>query len=300
MHHTIFTYETTDWLLFFYLYSFLGWVFESTYVSLKQGRPVNRGFLRGPLLPLYGSGAVVMLLVSIPVEKNAVLVYIAGCIGATALEYVTGVTMERLFKVRYWDYSNQKFNYQGQICLSSTLAWGGLTLLMVYVIHKPIEGVVLALPEQAASLLSHMITFAVAIDGTLSVKAALELRDMLVNMADIRQKLETMQKRADVILAFAQEEGRERREAAAFRIRMALERLETSVEKMEESRGKLVQYQSELDSLSERLSALKVQIGQLRSGMSSYSRGLLRGNPTATSRYFQEALIELRERMDQR
>ncbi len=299
MNHAIFTYDTTDWLLFFYIYSFCGWIFESTYVSLKKRHPVNRGFLRGPMLPLYGSGAVLMLFVSIPVEQNAVLVYLAGCIAATALEYVTGVTMERLFKVRYWDYSSQKFNFQGQICLSSTLAWGGLTLLMVYVIHKPIESVVLALPYQVASILSHVVTFLFAIDGTLSVKAALEVRDMLVNMEEIRQKLEIMQHRADAILAYAQEDQKERRDAVAFRIRTAVDRLEASVERMEEIRGRLAQYQEEMDSLKKRLAALRERAGQAQAAMSGYSRSLLRGNPSATSRYFKEALTELRERMQQ-
>lgn len=85
----------------FYLYCFFGWIFESTYVSLKQKRFVNRGFLRLPMLPLYGSGAVMMLWVSIPFQDSLILTYISGVIGATVLEYVTGYVMERLFKVRY-------------------------------------------------------------------------------------------------------------------------------------------------------------------------------------------------------
>ena len=133
----MYSYTMAQWLFFFYFYCFFGWCFESSYVSIKNRHPVNRGFMRGPFLPLYGSGAVMMLVVSMPFQHNLVLTYIAGCIGATVLEYVTGVVMEALFKVRYWDYSNQKFNFQGQICLSSTLAWGGLTILMTTVVHRP-------------------------------------------------------------------------------------------------------------------------------------------------------------------
>ena len=90
-------YTAIQWLFFFYFYCFFGWCFESTYVSLKSRKLVNRGFCRGPFLPLYGSGAIMMLVVSMPFQDNLVLVYIAGCIGATVLEYVTGVTMEALF-----------------------------------------------------------------------------------------------------------------------------------------------------------------------------------------------------------
>ena len=116
-------YTAIQWLFFFYFYCFFGWCFESTYVSIKSRKLVNRGFMRGPFLPLYGSGAIMMLVVSMPFQDNLVLVYIAGCIGATVLEYVTGVIMEALFKVRYWDYSKNKFNFQGHICLGSSLAW---------------------------------------------------------------------------------------------------------------------------------------------------------------------------------
>ena len=79
---------------------------------------------RLPMLPLYGSGAVMMLWVSLPFQDSLILTYISGVIGATALEYVTGYVMERLFKIRYWDYSNQPFNVHGYICLSSSIAWG--------------------------------------------------------------------------------------------------------------------------------------------------------------------------------
>ena len=144
----MYSYTIVQWLFFFYFYCFFGWCFESTYVSLKEKRLVNRGFMRAPFLPLYGSGGIMMLVVSAPFQGNTLLVYFAGCVGATALEYVTGVAMEALFKVRYWDYSKQKFNFQGHICLKSTLAWGFLTIFMTEWLHKTIEGVALRIPMQ--------------------------------------------------------------------------------------------------------------------------------------------------------
>ena len=126
----MYTYTWYQWLTFFYLYCFLGWIFESSYVSILQRRPVNRGFLRIPLLPLYGSGAVMMLWVSLPFQDNLILTYLSGVVGATALEYLTGLAMESLFKIRYWDYSHKKYNVHGYICLESSLFWGILTILM--------------------------------------------------------------------------------------------------------------------------------------------------------------------------
>ena len=134
----MYSYTWYQWLTFFYLYCFAGWIFESAYVSILKKRLVNRGFLRLPLLPLYGTGAVMMLWVSLPFEDNLLLVYLSGVVAATILEYVTGWTMERLFKMKYWDYSDQRFNFRGYICLSSSIAWGFLTILLTEVLHPPV------------------------------------------------------------------------------------------------------------------------------------------------------------------
>ena len=85
----MYTYTWYQWLTFFYLYCFFGWVFESSYVSLKEHHLVNRGFLRIPMLPLYGTGAIMMLWVSIPVQDSLVLTWAAGVVGATVLELFT-------------------------------------------------------------------------------------------------------------------------------------------------------------------------------------------------------------------
>ena len=80
-----------------------------------------------------------MLWVSLPLREHLLLVFLAGMTASTALEYITGWCMEQLFRVRYWDYSSQAFNLHGYICLSSSIAWGVLTLLLTEVIHKPVE-----------------------------------------------------------------------------------------------------------------------------------------------------------------
>ena len=84
------------WLFYFYLYSFLGWCFESAYVSVKSKHLVNRGFMSGPFLPIYGSGAVMMLIVSRPFQDSILLTYLAGCVGATLLEYLVGTATEEI------------------------------------------------------------------------------------------------------------------------------------------------------------------------------------------------------------
>lgn len=212
---TMYNYATIQWLFFFYFYCFFGWCFESAYVSIRNKRLVNRGFMRGPFLPLYGTGAIMMLLVSMPFQDNLLLVYVAGCIGATVLEYVTGVVMEALFKVRYWDYSDQKFNFQGHICLSSTLAWGLLTILMTELMHKPVERFVLRIPLEILTPVTLVLTAVICADFALSFKAAMDLRDVLIRMEQAKEELMRIQKRLDVIIAVTNEDISNRRENIA-------------------------------------------------------------------------------------
>ena len=145
-------YHLSQWLIFFFIYSFIGWVWESCYVSVRKRHWVNRGFLHGPMLPIYGSGAVVILVSTIGVREHPWLIFIFGLVAATALEYVTGAVMERMFHVRYWDYSNQKLNVHGYICASSSLCWGVFSVLLVRFVHVPIERVVLGIPLLASDI----------------------------------------------------------------------------------------------------------------------------------------------------
>ena len=138
--------------------------------------------MRGPFLPIYGSGGIMMLVVSMPFQENIILTYLAGCVGATALELFTGMAMEALFKVRYWDYSDQKFNFKGHICLGSTIAWGFLTILMTELLHKGVETVMFAIPSMVVSILTVIVSVWFVMDMTLSVKTAMDLRDILIGL----------------------------------------------------------------------------------------------------------------------
>ena len=186
----MFHYEFRQWLSFFYLYCIFGWCFESMYVSLKQHCFVNRGFLKGPWLPLYGSGAVLVLLITMPFDQHPVAVYIAGLIGATLLELVTGEAMVHLFKVRYWDYSNQHFQYKGHICLSSSIVWGFFSVMMVYVVQPQVERFVFWLNSEFVSVMTFLITVCMVYDFAGAFRKAMDLRNLLDQAEQILQELE--------------------------------------------------------------------------------------------------------------
>lgn len=196
-------YETTEtrWIMFFLLYSFLGWVFESCYVSLKQKQWINRGFMKGPFLPIYGSGAIMMLVVADPFKDNLVLTYFAGVIGATLLELISGIAIEKIFKVRYWDYSYKRFHYKGYICLSSSIAWGFFTIAMTRWIHPAVNNILASIPGILEDIIFAAVSIAFCVDLVVSVREALDLRNVLVYMEDARREMQVMKKKADDFVA---------------------------------------------------------------------------------------------------
>lgn len=300
----MYKYNIIQWVFFFYFYCFFGWVFESCVVSVKNRKFVNRGFMRGPFLPLYGSGAIMMLVVSMPFQEHLLLVYLSGCIGATILEYITGVTMEALFKVRYWDYSDQKFNFQGQICLSSSLAWGGLTILMTRFVHKPVEQLVLGIPITALTCITLGLTVWIVSDFALSFRAAMDLRDILAKMEAAREELRKVSRRLDVILAVAEDNREMRKQEREEQMDELKNNLEERFEKVKE---KLAGGSEYLEGIKEELFELRdkyrfnLETGkQLKSLKDFYKRGMLRGNPGMVSKRFKEALEELKEAADRK
>lgn len=292
-------YRAFQWLFFFYMYCFFGWCFESAYVSAKSRKLVNRGFMRGPFLPLYGSGAIMMLVVSMPFQDNIWLTYVAGVIGATALEYVTGVTMEALFKVRYWDYSNQPFNFQGHICLGSSLAWGFLTILMTRVIHRPIEQFVLAIPGNVLLIVTALLTVYIVADFTLSFKAALDLRDILIKMQKVREEMERMQRRLDVIIAFNNEEKEQKKQERELtlselssNLKQKFAGLKESIQTKPSAYGEGIR--EEIAELRGRFSHYPDPQKNYKDILDFYKRDMIRNNPTMASKKFKDALEELK------
>lgn len=296
-------YTVIQWLFFFYFYCFFGWVFESTYVSLRKKQFVNRGFMRGPFLPIYGSGGIMMLVVSMPFQDNILLTYIAGCIGATALEFVTGMTMEALFKVRYWDYSDQKLNYKGHICLSSTLVWGLLTIFMTGFLHRGVENMVFKLPETLITIITVVISCVMIVDMTLSVKAAMDLRDLLISLEKAKQEMERIQKRLDVIVAVASDEIESRRMERSMKIDELMEDIEERFnsfkERMRLEPASFVEeIREEIQELKTRYLVEKEQHHYFKKVRSLYQRSLLKGNPSMRSVKFEEALEELKKAVE--
>lgn len=124
---------------YFLLYSFLGWCLEVAYHAVSKGVIVNRGFLNGPLCPIYGVGMICVLTLLDPLRNHLIPLYICGTLFATLIELVGGFVLYKLFHMRWWDYSNEPFNLGGFICARFSLAWGLCTLFAVKLVHPFVE-----------------------------------------------------------------------------------------------------------------------------------------------------------------
>ena len=119
----------------FFLYSVLGWIVETSYVAVIDKKIVNRGFLIGPYLPIYGLSSIIMILYLSQYKENPLTVFLLAIFVCSFLEYITSYLMEKIFKARWWDYSNLKFNLNGRVCLRNSTLFGILGLLLIYIVN---------------------------------------------------------------------------------------------------------------------------------------------------------------------
>lgn len=303
-----------SWLVYFYFYCIFGWVFESVYVSIRTRKLVNRGFMRGPWLPIYGSGAVAILLVTLPYQKHPVAVYFAGAITATILEYVTGALMVKIFKVRYWDYSDHKIQLQGHICMSSSVAWGFLSLLMVYVIHEPVAKFIGRWNDEFLSVATFLITICMVYDFTNAFREAMDLRELLIQAEVLKRRLSAALAEEKANLS---EAVMEKKEQLVQSVEERKEQLtQTVAEKKEQFNQSLEDYKEILElhasermyqkeeSVRERKERLEKTIAdleaareKLREGMAKHSKQLLLHNPGAGYTGMDEESTEVKKRL---
>lgn len=177
-------FEIDEVLLFFAAYAIMGWISEVIFAALKTGRFVNRGFLNGPLCPIYGFGVVAVVLALWSVRDNMILLFAGSFILTTALEFVTGLILEKVFHDHWWDYSKEPFNIKGYVCLRFSIMWGIACVMVVKVLHPLVEAGTDALPVWLRWLI--ICVFYVYL-----------LADLAVTVTDIRKFNRGMDKMAE-------------------------------------------------------------------------------------------------------
>lgn len=245
-----------------------------------------------------------MLFVTIPVRGNVFLTFLFGAVGATILEYFTGAAMEALFKVRYWDYSNNRFNLNGHICLGTTIAWGFLTLAMVHILQTPVEAVVNAIPPRPEGIIALVVTIYIAADFSLSFKAALDIKDLLAKMTAAKEEMDKVQTRLDAIIAFTGQtaafqtlyNSKDRLSGTLQSVKAKLDFLQKHEHSEERRSGKqLTAFREELEQLKTKYIVDNEYRKALSNRLGFFRKELLKAHPTITSPKFESALTELKE-----
>lgn len=142
-------YSGYELLWIFFVYALLGWCTEVSYAALVTGKFVNRGFLNGPVCPIYGFGAAIIFLCLEPLKQNLLLLFLGSVLLTSLLELAAGFVLEKLFHQRWWDYSDEPFNLGGYICLRFSIAWGLIGLFVVDLLHPTVMLLVRLLPPYA-------------------------------------------------------------------------------------------------------------------------------------------------------
>ena len=172
---------------YFLIYSCLGWCLEVIYAAVTTGNLINRGFLNGPVCPIYGFGMVIVLFALTPLSHSLLLLYLGGVLLPSALELVGGWALYKLYHTRWWDYSDYPFNIGGYICLEFSLLWGVGTLIVMKLVHPIIANAVALIPPLVGLILMFLLYAIYAADTIATAFAASDLAralDALEKVAD--------------------------------------------------------------------------------------------------------------------
>ena len=172
-------------LAYFLIYSCIGWCLEVIYAAATTGQLVNRGFLNGPVCPIYGFGMIIVLFALTPLQHSILLLYIGGVILPSALELVGGWALYKLYHTRWWDYSDFPFNIGGYICLEFCLLWGVGTLVVMRIVHPVVADLVDLIPPFVGVILMCFLYAVYAVDVVATAIAASALADTLDTMEQL-------------------------------------------------------------------------------------------------------------------
>lgn len=270
---------------YFFIYGFLGWCTEVIYAALIQKRFVNRGFLNGPICPIYGFGVLLVLHLLRPFQENLFLLFGGSVLITSAIEFIGGFAMEKLFHQRWWDYSKEPFNLMGYICLSFSILWGLACLIVVDRINPIVVYLVSKIPNFSGKLILAGVGILFLADFIATLRAVLKFNAKLKALDEITKRLREAsddigEKLADTTLSVME------------RSEEVKERFEEQKEEFKEDwldlkkRGKEFKKQNR-----EELKRLKVALLE----KSYYSqRRLLKAFPSMRSTKYEEALYELK------
>ena len=280
-------------LLYFFLYSFLGWCTEVAYATVKERRFVNRGFLGGPWCPIYGVGVSAVVTLLDGFQDSLLLLYLSSFVLVTLIEGMTGFIMDKIFHHKWWDYTGLPFNIGGYVCLPFSIAWGAACLVIVKGVHPVIERLGGLLPEAAGLALICVLTAGLAADLAVTTAGILKLNRRLDMLERIGAELREISDRMGANIHENVMDAMERAEVLENMAQARKERLDAISGEAKER----------LDLLSEetreRYDMLRQRYAELTGATLQASRRLVRAFPRMESRRHKELLEELKRKLEE-
>ena len=259
-----------DILFSFFIYGFLGWCSEVAFAAFKQHSFVNRGFLNGPICPIYGIGVTVVVASLQPYVGNLILLYITSTILVTFLEWLTGFLLEKMFHHRWWDYSEMPLNIGGYVCPLFSAIWGVACVLIVKLIYP--------FTDKLGKFLLVLLSIALIVDICITVQGILKFNKRLALMEDIAKELRNISDQIGENIYDSMMDGLE----AQDRLKA---RADVIREKVDEAR------QENADEVKARMDSLKQRAEELRSKYEKMAK-----LPTFTSRRILRAFPKMMPR----
>lgn len=290
------------YLWYFIIYAFIGWCTEVVYAAVSTGKLVNRGFLNGPVCPIYGFGVLAVIDFLTPVKNNLLLSYAGSVALTSAIEFVTGWILEKAFNHKWWDYSEYPFNIKGYICLKFSLAWGTACLLIMNVIHPMIQNFTSYINIEAGKIMLSIFLTIITVDVIATVQSVLKLNRQLSKINEMAAKIKSIsddmaEKISEESISIV-EKGEE--------LKAVIEEQKLAVSGILEERLSEVELTIEdrKEILSQKIEEKKAIIRQLKNNrdeMLSLSffgeKRLLNAFPGIKSRHYKEALDDLKEKI---
>ncbi len=177
------------YIFYFIIYSFLGWICETTYCTIIDKKYVNRGFLKGPFCPIYGVGALIVITILAPVSDSIILLFFCGMLLTSILEYFTGFLLEVIFNLKWWDYSDYRFNIKGRVCLLNSILFGFLSVSTVKFIDPIIAKLIESIPTDISIFICLILVMIFIIDTIITGYKVLQLSGRLQEINVLYQEL---------------------------------------------------------------------------------------------------------------
>lgn len=219
------TYSLYQLAFIFLIYAVMGWMTEEIFALVKHGKIVNRGFLKGPVCPIYGFGMVIIILCLSPVSKHLPALFVGSAILTTLLELVTGYVLEKFFHTKWWDYSEMHFNFRGYICLTFSILWGLAGVFIIDIVHPPVMRLINSIPQNIGYIILSASAAILAVDLVTTLISMIDLKKSMAKFDELAKRSEEIRLKLEQLAAEHDERRDERKAEFTLQLEQTKEKL---------------------------------------------------------------------------